>query len=337
LHRTASISRQQLAFLFWPDSTDQQALKNLRKLLTRLRQALPWAIASIARILAKRGDYKRACAGHQRSLRISWEIGDCRTACLNVADLAAIREREGRADKAESIYRQAIDFGTHLSNPSYLSGMLVSLARFLMTQGSAIEAQKVFESAQTQISSVAGDRLAGEYTETGAEEFSRRYQELTVERLPDPAPLPDVSELITDHGEPLTLTFGLRNDALQDLTIANLMDMINAAYKKGNVVIVDRGGMAALQDKPDILHVRIRAPLALRVKRLMKDKALTEQEAQKRIREHDLSDIDWIKRYFGLDLHESSLFDLISNTEKFTPQDAADLIIKALDILPKTK
>ena len=41
LHRLAPISRQQLAFLFWPDSIDQQALKNLRTLLTRLRRALP--------------------------------------------------------------------------------------------------------------------------------------------------------------------------------------------------------------------------------------------------------------------------------------------------------
>jgi DNA-binding SARP family transcriptional activator len=41
LHRLAPISRQQLAFLFWTISTDQKALKNLRTLLTRLRQALP--------------------------------------------------------------------------------------------------------------------------------------------------------------------------------------------------------------------------------------------------------------------------------------------------------
>jgi len=32
--------------------------------------------------------------------------------------------------------------------------------------------------------------------------------------------------------------------------------------------MVGRGGMAALQDKPDVLHVRIQAPLELRVKRL---------------------------------------------------------------------
>ena len=43
LHRASPISRQQLAFLFWPDSVDQQALKNLRTLLTRLRHALPEA------------------------------------------------------------------------------------------------------------------------------------------------------------------------------------------------------------------------------------------------------------------------------------------------------
>ena len=41
LHRAAPLSRQQLAFHFWSDSTDQQALKNLRTLLTRLRHALP--------------------------------------------------------------------------------------------------------------------------------------------------------------------------------------------------------------------------------------------------------------------------------------------------------
>ena len=41
LHSATPISRRQLAFLFWPDSTDQQALKNLRTSLTRLRIALP--------------------------------------------------------------------------------------------------------------------------------------------------------------------------------------------------------------------------------------------------------------------------------------------------------
>ncbi len=138
-------------------------------------------------------------------------------------------------------------------------------------------------------------------------------------------------------GDPSSWTFPALNDALQDLTIGNLVEIIRAGYARGNVVIVGRGGMAALQDKPDVLHVRILAPLALRVRRLQEHEGLSLEEAQKKIRERDLSDVEWIKRYFGLDSHEPSLFDVIINTAKYTPADAADLVIKALAVLPKAK
>ncbi len=41
LHRNAPQSRTHLAFLFWPDSTEEQAHTNLRHLVYRLRRALP--------------------------------------------------------------------------------------------------------------------------------------------------------------------------------------------------------------------------------------------------------------------------------------------------------
>jgi len=41
LHRTAPQARDHLAFLFWPDTNEAQALTNLRNLLHKLRQALP--------------------------------------------------------------------------------------------------------------------------------------------------------------------------------------------------------------------------------------------------------------------------------------------------------
>jgi DNA-binding SARP family transcriptional activator/tetratricopeptide (TPR) repeat protein len=43
LHRDRALPRQQIAFLFWPDSAEKQAFTNLRKLLYLLRQALPAA------------------------------------------------------------------------------------------------------------------------------------------------------------------------------------------------------------------------------------------------------------------------------------------------------
>lgn len=41
LHRGAPQSRKHLAFTFWPDTNEAQALTNLRNLLHKLRQTLP--------------------------------------------------------------------------------------------------------------------------------------------------------------------------------------------------------------------------------------------------------------------------------------------------------
>ena len=43
LHRTAPQARQQIAYLFWPDSSDAQARTNLRNAIFQLRAALPLA------------------------------------------------------------------------------------------------------------------------------------------------------------------------------------------------------------------------------------------------------------------------------------------------------
>ena len=43
LHGNAPVSRQQLAFVFWPDSSEGQARTNLRNLWHRLRRTLPEA------------------------------------------------------------------------------------------------------------------------------------------------------------------------------------------------------------------------------------------------------------------------------------------------------
>ncbi len=136
------------------------------------------------------------------------------------------------------------------------------------------------------------------------------------------------------QADPVSWALSTQQDALQDLSIANLVDIMNAGYKRGNIVIVGRGGMAALQHKPDVLHVRIQAPLALRIKRLQEHEGLTQEAAQQKMRERDLSDVDWIKRYFGLDSHDPALFDVIINTAKITPEAAADLVVQTLAALP---
>lgn len=135
-------------------------------------------------------------------------------------------------------------------------------------------------------------------------------------------------------GDPSSWTFGARTDALEGISAANLMEVINAGYKKGNVVIVGRGGMAALQGKPDVLHVRIQAPLDVRVKRIAEQEKVSQEEAKALVKARDASDVAWIKRHFDLDSHDPQLFDVIINTAKMSQAAAVDLILKALAAMP---
>lgn len=134
-------------------------------------------------------------------------------------------------------------------------------------------------------------------------------------------------------GDPSGWTFGARSDAFEGISVANLIRLIHAGYDRGNVVIVGRGGMAALQDKRDVLHVRVLAPKELRIKRVQQSENVTLEEARKRVEARDASDVEWIHRYFDLDAHDPQLFDLVINTAKIAPAEAVDLIVKALAVM----
>jgi len=136
-------------------------------------------------------------------------------------------------------------------------------------------------------------------------------------------------------GDPSSWTFGARSDARVGLSVVDLRKLIEAGYEKGNVIIVGRGGMAALQDKPDVLHVRIVAPPEVRIKRVQQREGITEEEARQRVDWRDRTDVEWIKRYFDLDSHEPGLYDLVINTRNITPAVAVEMILDAFKAMPK--
>jgi cytidylate kinase len=49
----------------------------------------------------------------------------------------------------------------------------------------------------------------------------------------------------------------------------------------------------------------------------------------------DRASADFVRLYYDADVDDPTLYDLIISTGKLTPAAAADLIIAALDALPK--
>lgn len=141
------------------------------------------------------------------------------------------------------------------------------------------------------------------------------------------------------HAPPLTRHPAVWADygawiARETLSVKVVRQLILDAYERGNVVIVGRGGQVVLGGKPDVLHVRLVAPLELRARRHRIRAGITLEEARKQVREADKVSAEFIERYFGADMADPALYDLIINTGKLSWADAADLIMSALAALP---
>lgn len=111
---------------------------------------------------------------------------------------------------------------------------------------------------------------------------------------------------------------------------------IEAAYDRGEVVIVGRGGQAVLRGRPGVLHVRIEAPLESRITRLRDAVDFTPYAAQQEILDHDRAAADYVKRFYGVNWSDSSLYHLVINSDLWGIAPAARLIVSAVECLPVT-
>jgi cytidylate kinase len=133
-------------------------------------------------------------------------------------------------------------------------------------------------------------------------------------------------------------TNGARVEQIETLdeakSITLVQSTVQAAYRRGNIVIVGRGGQAILKDKPDVLHVRIEAPLDIRNQRIYDQENASMAGAQDSAVNHDRAAADYLRRFYGIDWAAPMLYDLVINTGKLSLEAAAQLIVKAISYLP---
>ncbi len=103
---------------------------------------------------------------------------------------------------------------------------------------------------------------------------------------------------------------------------------------EGDVVIVGRGGQAILRGLSDVLHVRLVAPAGLRAERLARRHQISLEAAQAQVKTRDHYRRNYLKRFYRIDWDAPELYDMILNTARLTPQEAARQIIQATLNLP---
>lgn len=109
---------------------------------------------------------------------------------------------------------------------------------------------------------------------------------------------------------------------------------INLAYQRDNMVIVGRGGQVILKDRPDVLHVRIVAPLNDRVQRLHDRANMSYGGAKDAALNHDITSADYLKRFYDIDWANPLHYGLVLNTGHLGIDLACTLIVRSVSALP---
>ncbi|MHB1417924.1 MAG: cytidylate kinase-like family protein [Chloroflexota bacterium] len=98
---------------------------------------------------------------------------------------------------------------------------------------------------------------------------------------------------------------------------------------KGDAVIVGRGSQAVLREYPTTIHVFIHAPASIRVRRVAETEHVSPDEARLMVDESDRTRALYLQAGFGLDWSDPRLYDLVVNTARLNPEEAAELIVHA--------
>jgi cytidylate kinase len=106
-------------------------------------------------------------------------------------------------------------------------------------------------------------------------------------------------------------------------------NIIRAWADIGNVVIMGRGSQMVLCDYLDVLHVRVVAPLEVRVARLQQQQAISADQARARLEASDKARGRYLKRSYGVNVDDPTLYHLVINTSQFSLSLAVNLIIQA--------
>jgi cytidylate kinase len=116
-----------------------------------------------------------------------------------------------------------------------------------------------------------------------------------------------------------------------------IRELIEELARADNVLIVGRGGQAVLQGWPNTLHIRIIAPLEVRVQRLVERHAITAEAALAQIRTSDRRRKRFVEHAYQVNWGDPALYDLVINTGVLDITRSASLICQAVTSMAGTK
>ena len=112
-----------------------------------------------------------------------------------------------------------------------------------------------------------------------------------------------------------------------DVYLEVMEALVYEVSRRADGIVIGHCSQMLLRDFGCALHVRIHSPLAARIRNLADHQGISSETAEKLIRKNDHERSGFFKFNFHMDLNDSSLYDLIINTEKIGEDTAVNFIV----------
>jgi len=95
-------------------------------------------------------------------------------------------------------------------------------------------------------------------------------------------------------------------------------------------VFLGRGSQVIFKDRQDALHIRLVAPLELRIQRIAKLLNISIKEATKNVLEVDKSRTSYLRDFYSVDVNDAKFYHLAINTGRFDYDQTCQIIKHAI-------
>lgn len=104
--------------------------------------------------------------------------------------------------------------------------------------------------------------------------------------------------------------------------------MHNLAHE-GNIVIIGRAGQVVLRGMLHTIHVRLYAPLEIRIARISERHKISADAARSQVIASDQSRSRYLKRFYKTNWDDPNLYDIMINTARLSPKSVASVICES--------
>jgi cytidylate kinase len=141
--------------------------------------------------------------------------------------------------------------------------------------------------------------------------------------------LPDLSaherHMLTESAK-----FFLTQNASGETYISRLTTALKEFTSRNSAVLVGFGSQAIFKDTREALHVRVIAPLPVRIARLKKQYHLTDEQAESILVQAEKKQKKFVSTVFGADLADAAGYHITLNTAELSADECAAALTAAL-------